>query len=183
MCFETGACEVPLEDGSYYYGNSEYDNDPVILVSWYDAQDYCHWAERVLPTEAQWEKAARGTEGQIYPWGNEAPNSTLSNYDGNVGNTTAVGSYLQGASPYGAMDMAGNVWEWVNDWYSESYYYVSPVNNPPGPATGTNKVFRGGSWHDFYIDNATTLRSAFREFRYSPDHGHPSYGFRCALSE
>ncbi len=138
-CVSTGACTAPISTTSStstiissYYGNSAFDNYPVIWVTWYDATAYCKWAGRQLPTEAQWEKAARGTDGRIYPWGNTAPDDTLLNYNASIGDTTAVSSYLRGASPYGALDMAGNVWQWVNDWYSDTYYRSSSSSNPLG---------------------------------------------------
>jgi formylglycine-generating enzyme required for sulfatase activity len=128
---------------------------PVINVSWDEANKYCQWlSEKTkktglsfkLPTEAQWEKAARGTGSRKYPWGNNEPDKTLANFFSNVGKTTPVGSYPKGASLYGLLDMAGNVWEWCRDWYDGKYYHSSPEKNPTGPKSGTYRVVRGGSW-------------------------------------
>jgi eukaryotic-like serine/threonine-protein kinase len=150
-CVAAGACD-PLNDiSSYsrtsYYGNSQFADYPVIYVNWNMASAYCSWAGRRLPSEAEWEKAARGTDGRLYPWGDQAPSSSLVSFAWNQGDTAEVGSYPAGASPYGALDMAGNVWEWVNDWYDENYYESSPSENPQGPSSGDDRGLRGGSWY------------------------------------
>ena len=148
MCVLAKKCPVPNKTSSLkrsdYYSNPLYADFPVINVTWTYADAYCTWAGRRLPSEAEWEKAARGTEGKDYPWGNTMPGCSLLDYSRCVGDTVAVGSYPLGASPYGALDMAGNAWEWVNDWYSNTYYNDSLRNNPLGPASGNGRVVRGG---------------------------------------
>lgn len=179
LCVEAGACQPPRRRTSnlidYYWGFDEYADYPVIHISWDDAQAYCQWAGRRLPSEAEWEKAARGPDGFIYPWGNEPPGEELLTFDHNWNDVTRVGSTPAGASPYGALDMSGNVLEWVADWYSPDYYAQSPEDAPPGPETGERRVLRGGSWSY----NANGVRSAYRHAR-EPVFTSHEVGFRCA---
>jgi formylglycine-generating enzyme required for sulfatase activity len=178
LCVEADVCEEPTDRSSYtrssYYGNGDFDNYPVIYVNWNMAKTYCEWADRRLPTEAEWEKAARGTDANVYPWGNDAPNNNLLNYyNSAIGDTTEVGKYPAGASPYGALDMAGNVWEWVDDWY-DAY----PGNTDRLSSYGTSRrVLRGGSWD--YIYNV--VRSAVR-YGNGPTNSDDGIGFRCSRS-
>ena len=128
---------------------------PVMNVTWDEAVVFCQWASEVtgkqiaLPSEAQWEKAARGADGRLYPWGNQAPDASYCNFGNHVKGTTPVGQYSpKGDSPYGCADMAGNVWEWCADWYGADYYASSPAQNPTGPANGSARVLRGGAFCD-----------------------------------
>lgn len=181
-CVRMGPCHSPPRTFSNtrenYYGNPEFDHYPVIHVSWEAANTYCSWVGRRLPTEAQWEKAARGTDGRIYPWGADPPKDRLLNYNHpNDGDTTEVGSYPDDFSPYGAMDMAGNVLEWVADWYSGTYYEISPTANPTGPDAGDHRVFRGGGWTRGSHDIRVTIR-----YHQAPEYTTKGLGFRCVAS-
>ncbi len=135
-----------LYDGSKFYVKSGYENYPMVLVTWHGAKAFCEYYGWRLPTEAEWEKASRGTDMRKYPWGNTEPDCSKAQYEMCGGYTVPVGTKT-GVSPYGCYDMLGNVWEWCNDWYDENYYSVSPDNNPQGPSSGTNRVNRGGSWY------------------------------------
>jgi len=180
-CVNAGVCNPPHETSSlshsYYYGNPQYDNYPVMKVDWVQAKTYCEWRGAHLPTEAEWEKAARGADGRTYPWGNESPNNNLLNYNQNLGDTTEAGKYPGGVSPYGLYDMAGNVWEWVADWYDSSYYSNSPSSNPQGPSSGDGRALRGGSWDYF----GNYVRASAR-LSYGPDYWDFRLGFRCSRS-
>ena len=179
-CVDTGKCTSPGLNalGAFltsYYDDPQYADYPVVYVNWFQARKYCEWRGAELPTEAQWEKAARGTDGPTYPWG---PYITCirANYGGCTNLTSAVGSFQEGVSPYEVYDMAGNVWEWVADWYSDTYYQTSPFPaNPQGPADGQFRVLRGGS----FVDDENSQRSSHRQGEL-PEQFNWNIGFRCA---
>jgi serine/threonine-protein kinase len=159
------------------YWNSQYNDYAMTVGDWEDAQAYCDWTGRRLPSESEWEKAARGTDGRIYPWGNKAPEKNLLNYNMSADNSTMVGSYPSGASPYGALDMAGNMWEWVYVLSSYTKNSQSPSRNPTEPGSELGHMLRGGSLAS--VD--WLVRSAYRgggSFRISLN----EIGFRCAAS-
>ncbi len=191
-CVEANSCTPPRFDWSRtrdtYYGDSAYDDYPVVFVNWQQADDYCQWAGARLPTEAEWEYAARGPKALIYPWGDEFDGARLNYCDTNCGernadeafddsheDTAPVGSYPAGASWCGALDMSGNVWEWTADWFD--WYGQGPDDNPTGPPSGEHRVWRGGSWGN--VPKET--RSAVRNWITAPSTSDIT-GFRCAAS-
>ncbi|NIM95681.1 MAG: SUMF1/EgtB/PvdO family nonheme iron enzyme [Anaerolineales bacterium] len=182
QCVEAGYCNPPFEWSSQtrssYYGNTSYRNYPVVNVDWYAAREYCRWVGGRLPTEAEWEKAARGTDARLFPWGNQYPGSRHANLFPLVGDTVAVGSYPRGASPYGAFDIAGNVFEWVADWYSPNTYDGSSRRNPKGPSRGNDqrRCLRGGSWGWEGSYASTGYRDWWEIYEYGS-----GVGFRCVL--
>ncbi len=186
-CVAAGAC-TPLQAEEVkrirrYASDSRYDRHPVVNVSWFQAAAYCRFVGGRLPTEAEWEKAARGDrDARRYPWGERRPDCTLANFggpDGCGGEPAEVGGRPAGKSPFGAEDMAGNVWEWVSDWYDSGYYgrADAPRHDPRGPRWGSFKVMRGGC----YDTAPEGLRVSCRN-RDLPSSAKPNVGFRCARS-
>lgn len=186
LCVAAGACLTPHELSSTtirdYFNNPRDQEAPVINVDWDMANDYCSWAGGRLPTEAEWEKAARGTDGRLFPWGDQLPNSSLANvkpYDGDV---AYVGKYPKGASPYGVLDMAGNVYEWVSDWYHDKFYETDLASspNPTGPPNFEgqyySKVVRGGSFSFEDVIASSGLHDWYEKAKYGN-----GVGFRCAI--
>jgi len=196
-CAEEKACPRPAQVHSViseeYYWNPTYSNYPVIYVTYVDAVSYCKWVGGRLPTEAEWEKAARGTDGRLFPWGDDGLSGDRANFcdnscsrgailevdvdDGYPG-PAPVGSFPAGASPYGVLDMAGNVWEWVFDWFNAAYYNVSPMQNPLGPVSGITRVIRGGGWVNSNSEVRTVVRTSL-----TPMKSLDVLGFRCVVDE
>jgi formylglycine-generating enzyme required for sulfatase activity len=181
-CVTSGKCRAPAR-----YPDATSPVHPIVGVSWQDADAFCRYAGKRLPSEAEWEKAARGTDGRRYPWGN-APDCAAANYGNfqgegfcegqNPGRPVAVGSHPSGRSPFGAEDMAGNVWEWVADWYELGYYARAPRSDPKGPSSGEGRVLRGGACCSMFV-----LPRAPNRLRFIPTYRDADIGFRCALDE
>lgn len=174
-CVQAGKCKDLSSTDNPYLHDPAYADHPVVEIKWEQAAAYAAAIGGRLPTEAEWEKAARGTSALIYPWGNSPPDNQHANFSGT--GTQPVGSYPTGASPYGVLDMAGNVKEWVADWYALNYYKDSPLRNPTGPAEGHERVLRGG----FYGSNAASIRSARRDKGLLS--AFPTVGFRVVIEQ
>ncbi len=175
-------CGIVFFEG-VYQAKAQLGQHPVVMVTWHGAVAYCeHYGYR-LPTEAEWEYAAAGPGARVYPWGNEWDGGKCCHWGnrGPLGETFAVASFPAGVSWCGALDMAGNVWEWCSDWYSATYYTQSPAANPTGPDGGGDRVLRGGSWYNNY-DTEDYFRCAVRLY-YFPTNRYDRYGFRCAWSD
>jgi formylglycine-generating enzyme required for sulfatase activity len=198
LCVNSGGCEPPQDLKSQrrpeYFGNPDFNDYPVVYVTWGQAKAYCEWAGRRLPSEAEWERAGRGDDFRTFPWGENKADGLLANFNMLVGDTSRVGTYPAGASPFGVLDMAGNVAEWVNDFYSFDYSaLLENTLNPTGPekSSGFNRVVRGGSLGDAEINIRVAKRSSVLGSNLSapPESSaylgdaSPRIGFRCAMDE
>jgi len=182
-CVDCGACVKPLRDGSHtgrepYFGSDKFKDYPVVYVSHKDAKAYCEGIGKRLPTEAEWEKAARGTKANTYPWGSDSPTQKHANFGALVNDTTLVTDFGDKGSPFGALNMAGNVWEWVADAYDAGYYAKSPASDPKGPTSGEIRVARGGS----FISQHEQIMSYARG-HYAETAALSTLGFRCAKDQ
>lgn len=174
-CLKANGCTTPVSD-NVYYDKWIYRDHPIVYVTWDQANGYCLWAGRRLPSEAEWEKAARGTDGRLYPWGDELPTPRLANFSGTmIQESVSSFRYPLGTSPYGALNMSGNVREWVADWFDANYYSYSPYANPKGPETGFERSLRSASYNEDGREIAITNR-----YRHEPQSAGLSRGFRCA---
>lgn len=197
-CVSAGACTLPQNFGTArkadYFFNPEYRDYPVVYVTWGQAKAYCEWADRRLPTEAEWERAARGDDMRTFPWGEDKPDYRFANFNMLVTDTSRVGSYPLGASPFGILDMAGNVAEWTSDFYSPAFYASAlEMSNPTGPASSSSwmRVVRGGSLGDAEINIRVSKRSSVRGSMLNAVRGSDAYlgdfspriGLRCAQDE
>jgi len=175
-CLQAEGCTTPVSD-NIFYTNWIYRDHPIVYVTWSQADTYCQWAGRRLPTEAEWERAARGTDRRLYPWGGgQQPNPRLANFsDALIQESVSSFRYPLGASPYGVLNMAGNVREWVADWFDPNYYTYSPYENPLGPETGIERSLRSASYNEDGREIMITNR-----FNHDPESAGLSRGFRCA---
>jgi formylglycine-generating enzyme required for sulfatase activity len=179
QCVATGNCAPPAQElGTPVFTNPSYGDYPIVGVTWDMAANYCKWTQGQLPTEAQWEKTARGSQGSKYPWGNDSPSCDLLNFLGCFGHTTSVTNYVTGNSPYGLTDMSGNIFQWVNDFYDQNYYDSMPASNPTGPGSGDTHVIRGSSFES----DASQTPAGVRHFGAAAYH-HYDLGFRCVVSQ
>ncbi|MEB2332890.1 MAG: SUMF1/EgtB/PvdO family nonheme iron enzyme [Anaerolineaceae bacterium] len=197
LCVSAGTCAPPQDLGTArkpnYFNDPAFKDYPVVYVTWGQAKAYCEWAQRRLPTEAEWERAARGDDMRTFPWGEDKADWRFANFNMLVTDTSRVGSYALGASPFGVLDMAGNVAEWTNDFYSAAYYAASSATNPTGPASSSslNRAVRGGSLGDAEINIRVSKRSSVRGSNLNAVPGSESYlgqfspriGFRCVEDE